>query len=96
MTQINKVTIEKIESKSVLYNKPVTIVKYAAPIISNLSNRDIIVNDSSARKEGAEYMKDIMKGRPMSRILELEETVEDLKERIEELEDLVHRVLHGG
>jgi len=96
MTQINKVTIKEIESKAKLYNKPVTIVKYTASIVDNVASRATIIDADTARAQGAEHMKDILKGRPMSRILELEKTVEDLKERLEELEDLVYRVVSGG
>ena len=95
MTQLNNVTIEEVPSKSKLYDKPIAVVKYTASIIDNIPARATIINGASSQVSGSNYMQDRLKGKPLSRILELEETVEDLKERIEELEDLVQRIIQG-
>ena len=79
MTQLNNVTIEEIPSKSKLYNKPIAVVKYTASIIDNIPARATIINGASSQVSGSNYMQDRLKGKPLSRILELEETVEDLK-----------------
>jgi hypothetical protein len=87
MENINAVVFESIESKAKLYNKPMTVVKYAAPATK------VHVIDNTVNATTYEKMIDAGKGGPMHRIAFLEKQVENLLERINELEDVVNRIL---
>jgi len=107
MENINQVTITELESKALKYNKKVTaVVKYETTTsmlnnaVSNTGSTDtekkVIVIDNTHAKDTGESVSKEAVIRPIARIVMLEKLVEDLLERVQELEDVVYRVLSDG
>jgi hypothetical protein len=85
MENINSVVIEDLESLAKKYNKPKTIVK-VEPKITVIDN----IHDA---KTVAESMCEAAKGKPLMRIAALENQMKSLLERLDELEEVVEKVL---
>lgn len=83
MENINDVTFEVMESKATLYNKTKAIVKVDKGVH--------VIDCSQAKTSGEEAIKSSLG--PMARITELENKVNDLTERLNDLEDIVTKVL---
>lgn len=83
MDNINNVTFELIESKAKLYNKPKALVKPDSQIH--------VIDCTQAKKAGEAAVESSMG--PMARIAALEAKVAGLMERVEELEEIVTKVL---
>lgn len=87
MDNVNNVTIEAIDSLAKKYNKPkVEIVP---------EKKITIIDKTATAQAGAQTMALATTERPLSRIATLEKQMEDVIERLNDLEELMWKVLRG-